>query len=95
MNRFDQKWQTLAAQARRVEPREDSAPFGFAARLEGLALDRKPAWEDLWGRFALRLLAGALPVLLLLTLLEARHLHGPAPLEPGVENTVAQLVWRL
>jgi hypothetical protein len=96
MKNFDQRWQTCAGQARQAAPPDEAAPFGFAARVVALASRPAPAsGEEVWGGLVWRLLAGALPVLLLCLLLEGRHLRGPRPLEPGVQNAVAQLVWRL
>ena len=96
MKDFDDKWQTCAAQARRTPPRDDAPPFGFAARVVALASEQKsPTVEDVWGWLSMRLLSAAFLVLILCAILEAPHLRGPRPLEPGIENAVAQIVWRL
>ena len=96
MNDFDQKWQTCVAQARQAAAREEAAPFGFATRV--LACGRQPSEpspETVWERFALGSLAGALALLTICAALEMPHLRDARPLEPGIENTVAQIVWLL
>jgi hypothetical protein len=96
MNDFDAKWQSAAAQARQATRREESTPVGFAARL--LARTAQPGRAPIelaWDRLMPRLLAGAVAVLLLCAALEAPHWRDDRPLEPGIENTVAQLVWSL
>lgn len=96
MKDFDAKWQELAAQARRASGREESAPFGFATRvLARLEEPSRPSGGEIWGRLTLRLLSVALPVLLLCAILEVPHLRHSPSLESGVENTVAQILWRL
>jgi hypothetical protein len=96
MTRFDAKWQQCAACARQAPPRNESAPFGFAARITARALAGEPqSLAGIWQYLALRLLAGALGALLLAAAIEAPHLRDTRPLEPGVADTVAQLVWRL
>lgn len=96
MKRFDERWQAMAAQARQAPPRGDAAPFGLAqrvtARMRGSAA--KPG-DDVWERLALRWLAGAAVILAICAAIEAPHLRQPNPLDPGVENTVGQLVWSL
>lgn len=96
MNDFDHRWQECAGRARQIHPRDETAPYGFATRAaaRGMeALNAKPdgAWEGL----SLRLLTGAVVVLVVCAVLEMPHLRDSNPLEPGVENTVAQLVWSL
>ena len=96
MTSFDAKWQQCAARARQVAPRDESAPFGFATRVAARALTGPPqSPESVWQYLALRLLAGALGALLLAAAIEAPHLRDTRPLEPGVADTVAQLVWLL
>ena len=96
MKDFDQRWQSCVSQARQAPRRDTTPPFGFTGRVVALAWDRKSAMEeDVWGSLALRLLVASLPILLLCAVLEAPYLRGPRSLETGVENAVAQLVWRL
>jgi hypothetical protein len=96
MKDFDDRWQACAAQARQAAPRDDGVPFGFAARVaaRGFA-SRATAPEVLWERLAFRLLVSAAALLVICAALEWPHLRDTRPLEPGVENTVAQLVWSL
>ena len=96
MKDFDTKWQALARQARQAAPRDEAAPLGFATRvLAHSRAETQPPREEVWGRMALRLLGVAIPVLILCAVLEAPHLRSSPSLESGVENTVAQIVWRL
>ena len=96
MTSFDEKWQQCAARARQAAPRDESAPFGFATRIAARAFTTQPqSLERVWQHLALRLLAGALGVLLVVAAIEVPHMRDTHPLEPGVADTVAQLVWRL
>lgn len=96
MKNFEAHWQTLAGKARQAAGRDESAPFGFATRV--LAQSRFPAdsvREDIWGRLIVRFLGVAVPVLVLCAALEGPHLRRAPSLESGVENTVAEILWRL
>ena len=96
MNDFDNRWQRCVARARQAPPRDDVAPFGFATRVVAAGLPpASPTLECVWKRLALGWLACAVAGLAVCALLELPHLHDSRPLNPGVENTVAQLVWRL
>jgi hypothetical protein len=96
MTSFNARWQQCAARARQAAPRDESAPFGFAARIAARAIAGQPqSLESVWQYLALRLLAGALGALLLAAAIEVPHLRDARPLEPGVADTVAQLVWLL
>lgn len=96
MKDFDAKWQAAAAQARPATRPEEPAPFGFAARVVARAVPRgQTPREPAWDRLLPRLLAGAVVVLALCAGLEAPHWREDRPLEPGIENAVAQLVWSL
>jgi hypothetical protein len=96
MTSFNARWQQCAARARQAAPRDESAPFGFAARIAARAFAGQPqSLESVWQYLALRLLAGALGALLLAAAIEVPHLRDARPLEPGVADTVAQLVWLL
>jgi hypothetical protein len=93
---FDKQWQTVAGRARQAPDRVEWAPLGFARR--AVALGWQPqalGLEVLWARLALRVLAGAMGVLIVCAALEWPHLRDTRPLEPGLENTVAQIVWAL
>ncbi len=96
MNNFDSKWQGCVARAREASPRDEAAPFGFATRVVAAGLSpAAPALESIWRRLALGWLACALAGLAVCAALEFPHLRDARPLDPGVENTVAQLAWRL
>jgi len=96
MSDFDARWQECAARARHAPRREDTAPFGFAGRVVAWAFARQePSQAEVFGLLAFRMLAGAVALLILCAMLEAPHLRGSRPLETGVEDTVAQLVWSL
>ena len=96
MSDFDTRWQECAARARHAPVRDHTAPFGFAGRVVARAFSRQgPSQEEVFGQLAFRLLAGAVALLILCAVLEAPHLRGSRPLETGVEDAVARLVWSL
>jgi hypothetical protein len=96
MGDFDSKWQACAARARQAAARDDTAPLGFATRVLAFARQRStPSPESIWERLALRSLAGALALLAVCAVFELPHFRDSRPLAPGVENTIAQLVWSL
>jgi len=95
MKNFDEKWQACAARARRTEPRDESAPFGFAARVAARAASVPPEAGWFRERLMVRWLGGAVAALAMCAALELPHWRGSPPLEPGIENAVAQLVWAL
>ena len=96
MHNFDKQWQTVTGHARQAPGRDETAPFDFARRAVALGW-QPPALgpEVLWARLTLRVLAGAMGVLILCAALELPHFRDARPLEPGLENTVAQIVWAL
>ena len=96
MQNFDKQWQTVAGHARQAPGRDKTAPFGFARRAVALGWQSPtPGPEILWMRLTLRALAGAVGVLILCAALELPHFRDARPLEPGLETTVAQIVWAL
>ena len=96
MKRFEDNWRALAAHAREAAPRDVEAPLGFATRVVARAWAREaPAADLVWNRIVPRFLAGALAILFICTALEWRHLGGGHPLAPGIENSVAKIVWTL
>ena len=96
MSDFDTRWQKCAARARHAPARDDTAPFGLAGRVVARAFSRQePSPEELFGRLSFRMLAGAVALLIVFAVLEAPHLRAACPLETGVEDAVAQLVWSL
>ena len=73
-------------------------PLGFATRV--LALARKPSspqvsLELVWQRLTYGALGFIAAVLVVCAVLEMPYLRDRKPLEPGIENTVAQLVWSI
>src|SRR6516162_6127422 len=99
MNPFDVKWQACVARARKVPGQKEEVPFGFATRvLSAVAAQRSSemaSLEAVWQRLTLRSLRWIAALLVLCAILELPHLRERRPLEPGIEDTVAQLVWRL
>lgn len=98
MNNFDAKWQMCAERARQTDAREDSAPFGFAARVAALGMEASqspPSVELLWQRLAARCFGFLAVLLIVCAVIELPHLGDRKPLEPGIENTVAQVIWAL
>lgn len=98
MNEFDQRWQELTDRARRVPSASDdnTAPAGFATRV--LAHRPTPSgWgtEDLWLRWLRPSLATMAALAVVLTGLEVRASRAPALARPGIENAVAQVLWKL
>ena len=96
MNDFDRKWQECAARARQAPGRDERAPFGFAARVQALAgRGGSVSMEQVLMRLTWRCLAGVAAVFLVFAAMELPHLFNRSPLEPGIENTVAQVVWSI
>ena len=96
MKNFDAKWQTCAAWARQTPSPPEAAPIGFATRVVArTAVQNGPVLEEIWRALIVRLLGGAVGLLLLCALMEMPHLRDRQPFEPGIENAVAQLVWSL
>jgi hypothetical protein len=99
MSQFDARWEVCVQRGRRESVRDEAAPFGFATRvLSALAARRanEAASLDLiWHRLTLRSLRWIGAVLLVCAVFELPHWHERRVLDPGIENTVAQLVWSL
>jgi hypothetical protein len=98
MNEFDLKWKQCAARAQGSPTRDESAPFGFAARAIARARDRTSGplpIELVWQRLTLRSLGLVGALLLVCAVIELPHLRDRKPLDPGIEDTVARLVWNL
>jgi hypothetical protein len=98
MDEFQRRWQACAARARRAVPPEASAPFGFATRVLSAARTAGAAGlspEQLWQRLTWISLAGVLAVVVALAIAEIPHWKSRSPFEPGIEDTVGQLVWSL
>lgn len=101
MNHFDQRWQELASRARdasTISERAvaDAAPFGFATRvLATAAAASGSATEELWLRWARCSVAVMAAAGLVLGAVEASAGRPHSLPNPGVENTVAQVLWTL
>jgi hypothetical protein len=99
MSRFEARWEGCVARARHVSARNEAAPFGFATRVLSAVAARRSSeavpLEIVWQRLTLRSLCWIGALLLICALFELPHLRDRKPLEPGIENTVAQLVWGL
>lgn len=96
MRDFDTKWQACAARARQASPRDEQSPFGFATRVAARAVaSGTTPMEFAWEHILARWLAGAAAILLVCAAVEMPHFRDAQPLQPGIENAVAQLVWSL
>ena len=96
MKKFEANWQVLTSRARGAPPRDAEAPVGFAARLAALAgRPESPSLAEICQGLVLRLLVGALALLLLCAALELPHLRDRHPWQPGIQDTVARVVWSL
>jgi hypothetical protein len=98
MSEFHNRWQIIAGRAREAGRRGEAMPYGFATRV--LALAREPAApqvtiELVWQRLTFAALGVIAAILVVCAALEAPHLRDRKPLEPGIENAVAQLVWSI
>ncbi|HNU99570.1 MAG: hypothetical protein KA191_03840 [Verrucomicrobia bacterium] len=93
MKTFESRWQELTRHARaaRVE-RPEAAAFGFARRVTVRAASANGTTEDLWMRFCIRSLIGVSGVLVVLGAMEYSSARPASLMNPGVENTVAQLL---
>jgi hypothetical protein len=99
MNTFDERWKACIAQARRATDPKETAPFGFASRVlsavAGQDSSQVVSLELIWQRLTLGSLGLVASLLIICAILELPHLRDRRPLDPGIENTVAQLVWGL
>ncbi len=98
MTNFDRNWQVCAARARENARADESAPFGFASRVLSAArnsLERPVSMEEVWQRLTWRSLAVVASVLVICAAIELPHFSSRTTMKPGIENTVAQLVWTL
>ncbi len=98
MNNFDSKWKACAARAKDAPERDTAAPFGFATRVLAAAPARAGetvSLEVVWQRLTMRSLGLVGAVLVVCAVLELPHWRDRQPFAPGVENTVAQVVWTL
>ena len=98
MKNFDERWSDLTARARATPSADAAAPLGFATRVVARAAASRnsgSAAEDLWLQWARRSVAVVAGVGLVLGTMEVRagRPHDLRP--PGVENSVAQVLWTL
>ncbi|MFO1458579.1 MAG: hypothetical protein U1G08_04155 [Verrucomicrobiota bacterium] len=98
MKNFDERWSDLAARARTTPSTDETPPLGFATRVVARAAASRSngsTAEDLWLQWARRSVAMVAGVGLILGTMEVRagRPHDLRP--PGVENSVAQVLWTL
>ena len=96
MNEFERKWQICAAQARQAPAVSEAPPLGVATRAAACCMTSKVSEvAQIWERLALRWLAGVAALLVVCVVVEAPHLRSAPVFQPGLENTISQLVWKL
>lgn len=106
MKSFDQRWNQLAAKARAIDPTIQSpsqadggVPHGFATRVLALAraqaADGSAAAEALWLARTRRAFFAVATVGIVMAAMEFGTPRSRRIAVPGIENTVAQLLWRL
>ncbi len=100
MSKFDERWKICANHAGRAPEHDLAAPCGFAtrvvARVAAAKGENESARLDLvLQQLTVRLLGLVCAFLVLCAALELPHLGDRKPLDPGIENAVAQLVWNL
>lgn len=97
MNEFDHRWQLgLEAARRAAAPLSEEAPLGFATRVVAQwQAHPEPPLAQLWQRLALRVLGAMALVLLTLATYDALSMGNDTPLQPPVENAVADSAWLL
>ena len=93
MKTLESRLQELTRHARAARVgRPEAAAFGFARRVTGRAASVNGTTEDLWMRFCIRSLIGVSGVLVVLGAREYSSARPASLMNPGVENTVAQLL---
>ena len=99
MNRFEDRWKTCVTRARQATAPNEAAPFGFATRVFTAASSQRRreavTLELVWQRLTLRSLSLIGAVLIVCAIVELPHLRDRRLFEPGIENTVGQIVWSL
>lgn len=97
MNEFEHRWRMGVKSAQSAQPVQgDEAPFGFAARVVARwPLNEETSLTLLWQGLALRVLGVMALILLSLAAYGAVSSTGDAPLQPPVENAVADSFWLL
>ena len=97
MNEFERRWNKGVQAARSMAtPTADEAPLGFATRVVACwPAQPETSMVAMWQSFALRVLGVMAVVLLSLSAYGALSLPKDTPLQPPVENAVADAVWLL
>lgn len=100
MKRFDQRWQECVRVARLAAPRPFAEPPLHRAATLGRTLrsvepSPEPDPVDWWRWYGTRGLAVASVVLLACLFLGLRDRREGPSLRPGVEDAVAEVLWRL
>jgi len=99
MNRFEDRWKTCVARAKQTTAPNEAPPVGFATRVltaaSSLRSREAVTLELVWQRLTLRSLSLIGAVLIICALLELPHLRDRRLFEPGIEDTVGQIVWNL
>ncbi len=98
MSEFDERWQVCVGRARQAPRRDETAPYGFATRVLAM-VPSSPAsrvsLEVVWQRLTFGSLGILALFLVVCAVVEIPHLRDRPALEPGIENTIAQVVWSL
>ena len=96
MKNFDHRWKRLARRSRAAGSRDEQAPLGFASRVVARSFQpTKPSIDFTWDRLLTRFLLRATLLLALCAALEWQDRRDARSLDPGIEDAVAQLVWKL
>lgn len=97
MNEFERRWKSGTEAARHATPaHSEDAPFGFATRVVARWHSRpEPSLAVLWQQLALRVLGSMAVVLVGLAAYGALSSVSDSPLQPPVENAVADSFWLL
>jgi hypothetical protein len=97
MNKYDKAWQRLVAAARRAAPagEDESAPYGFSARVAALAFEAESPYPSIFARLALRAAAVACVLAVVSVAVNYRAIRGAFENEPAVaasDDPVAEVV---
>ncbi len=98
MSEFDIRWQAGITRAREAGRRDETMPHGFATSVLALAQPSASppiSLELVWQRLTFGVLGVIAAALVVCAALELPYFRDRQPLEPGIENTVAQLVWSI
>jgi hypothetical protein len=97
MNEFEHRWQKGVEAARRIgDAPSDEAPLGFATRVVAhWQSPSEPPLTLLWQRLAWRVLGAMALILLTIAAYDALSIGSDSPVQPPVENAVADSAWLL